>query len=143
MDIHHSCHFPSNRNIVTNSFFIKGESSRVEALIDFLPPANEVWEGYVFTHVCLSTGGGVVRSSGVCVHGRGMRGRRDVAHMPPPGRYQEIWSMSGRYASYWNAFLFSLSSVDIPLHWASTSRVFHKLDEIGNNANIGIKDFPT
>ena len=25
---------------------------------DFLPPANEVCEGYVFTGVCLSTGGG-------------------------------------------------------------------------------------
>ena len=24
-----------------------------------IPPANEVWEGYVFTGVCLSTGGGV------------------------------------------------------------------------------------
>ena len=25
---------------------------------------------------------------------------------PPPGRYYEIRSMSGRYAYYWNAFLF-------------------------------------
>ena len=23
----------------------------------------------------------------------------------PPGRYYEIWSMSGQYAAYWNAFL--------------------------------------
>ena len=26
--------------------------------VSFLPPANEVYEGYVFTGVCLSTGGG-------------------------------------------------------------------------------------
>ena len=25
-------------------------------------------------------------------------------HTGPPGRYDKIWSMSGRYASYWNAF---------------------------------------
>ena len=29
-----------------------------------LPPANEVCEGYVFTSVCLSTGGGGVRGGG-------------------------------------------------------------------------------
>ena len=28
-----------------------------------------------------------------------------VCHAHPPGRYYEIQSMSGRYASYWNAFL--------------------------------------
>ena len=27
-------------------------------------------------------------------------------HAPSPGRYDEMRSMSGRYASYWNAFLF-------------------------------------
>ena len=53
----------------------------------FLPPANEVCEGYVFTGVCLSTGwgrawwgegvcgGGGMHGRGVCmaegVHGRG------------------------------------------------------------------------
>ena len=26
--------------------------------------------------------------------------------MPRPGRYYKIQSMSGQYASYWNAFLF-------------------------------------
>ena len=30
----------------------------------FLPPANEFCEGYVFTGVCLSTGGGVCLCSG-------------------------------------------------------------------------------
>ena len=39
----------------------------------FLPPANEVCEGYVFTGVCLSTGGGGMHgcSGGVCVVARG------------------------------------------------------------------------
>ena len=31
----------------------------------FLPPANEVCEGYVFTGVCLSTGGGRVWQGGM------------------------------------------------------------------------------
>ena len=35
--------------------------------IKFVPPANEVCEGYVFTHVCLSTGG--MRGKGVCIRG--------------------------------------------------------------------------
>ena len=35
------------------------------------------------------------------VHGRGAC---------PPSRYHEIRSMSGRYTSYWNAFLYTLSS---------------------------------
>ena len=54
----------------------------------FLPPTNEVWEGYVFTGVCLSggvvhggwcvvggmCGGGVHGGGGTCVCGGGMRG---------------------------------------------------------------------
>ena len=35
-----------------------------------LPPANEVCEGYVFTPVCHSVGGGV-HGRGACMHGRG------------------------------------------------------------------------
>ena len=56
----------------------------------FLPPANEVCEGYVFRGVCLSTGGTHIPSP---------RTRMS------PGRYYQMRSMSGRYASYWNAFL--------------------------------------
>ena len=93
----------------------------------YLPPANEVCEGYVFTGVCLSTGwrhacrGGHVWQ-GVCVWWGGMHGRGCAWHgsmhgtgggmhgrvcgmPPPPSRYYEIRSMIGRYASYWNAFL--------------------------------------
>ena len=40
--------------------------------IKFVPPANEVCEGYVFTHVCLSTGG--MRGRGVCMAGGCMAG---------------------------------------------------------------------
>ena len=41
---------------------------------------------------------------GVCMVGRGVR-----------GRYYEIWSMSGRYASYWNALLFQVNLFRIDL----------------------------
>ena len=108
-----------------------------------LSPANEVCEGYVFTGVCLSTGGGGcmvvgghawlqlgmngcsrgcifggcmvegvwlqgacmvvgVWLQGVCMAVGGMHGCGGCACVG----YNEIWSMSRRYASYWNAFLF-------------------------------------
>ena len=34
---------------------------------EYLPPANEVCEGYVFTGVCLSTGGGACMVGGGCM----------------------------------------------------------------------------
>ena len=48
---------------------------------------------------------------GVCVVG----GACDVwqGHACPPPRYYEIRSMSGQYASYWNAFLLLLCLFDI------------------------------
>ena len=62
----------------------------------FLPPTNEVCEGYVFTGVCLSTGGSL--SGGrVSVQGGLCQG-------DPPGTVT-----CGRYASYWSAFLFYIS----------------------------------
>ena len=73
-----------------------------------LPPANEVCEGYVFTGVCHSvhrggvrgcSGGGrawLLRGGGTCM----------VAQKGVYGFFDEIQSMNGRYASYWNAFLF-------------------------------------
>ena len=143
----------------------------------FLPPANEVCEGYVFTGVCLSTQGGTcvvlfgggmhgfiggrawfysggmhgfIRGGmrgfirGLCMvlfgghawfysrgrvwfysrggmHGfirGGMRGFIWGGMRGFPGgmrgffsffRYNEIRSMSGRYASYWNAFLYNIT----------------------------------
>ena len=72
--------------------------------IDFYRPQRS-WGKVIFLHlfVILFTGGGGVRGcsrgGGACVvaPGGGMRGIRQDT---------EIWSMSGWYASYWNAFLF-------------------------------------
>ena len=120
----------------------------------FLPPANVVCEGYIFTGVCDSVNRGacvVARGGwGACVvalggmHGcsggacvvalggawflwgdmrgffRGVRGfslggmhgvSRGACVVFPRGAcvgYNEIRSMSGRYASYWNGFLLQL-----------------------------------
>ena len=91
-----------------------------------LPPANEVWGKVIFLHlfVILFTGGACV-AGGVCglggVRGEGgmcgkgghawqrggcvwQRGGMCMVCTPPSTRY--CWSMRGRYASYWNAFLF-------------------------------------
>ena len=89
-----------------------------------LPPATKLWQGNIFTSVCQEfcplgghawqggmhgggmPGGGVhgrghawqggVCSGGTCMAG-GVRGRKND-------------NCSGRYASYWNAFLFGVSS---------------------------------
>ena len=64
---------------------------------------EHTWQG-----VCMAGGvcGRGVCVAGVCVWQGGMHGRGGMhaTHAPPPSRYYEIWSMSGRYA-YWNAFL--------------------------------------
>ena len=44
---------------------------------------------------------------GACMAG-GVHGRGHAWHACPLDRYYETRSMSGRYASYWNAFLFLL-----------------------------------
>ena len=75
----------------------------------FLPPATKLRQGNVFTTGCHS------------VQGRGLPHTllRDQRQTPPwantpPGRdtpcvvHAGIWFTSGRYASYWNAFLFTL-----------------------------------
>ena len=69
----------------------------------FLPPANDVCEGYVFTGVCLSTGGGCV-----LLHAGIQPPPRPEAHTPHPPCpvHAGIRLTSGRYASHWNAFLF-------------------------------------
>ena len=68
-------------------------------------------------------GRGVCTVGGVCGRGGhawqggyvwqgGMYGRGTCVAQtpPPPARYYEIWSMSGRYASYWNPYLFYIVS---------------------------------
>ena len=47
---------------------------------------------------CVAMVGGVCGKGGMCA--------MHALHNPPPGRYYRIGSMSGRYASYWKAFLF-------------------------------------
>ena len=115
----------------------------------YLPPANEVCEGYVFTGVCHSVhkGGGMGRAwllrgrhawlllgghawllpgghawapGGACMVALGgcawllgghawllPGGHAWLLRGGVHGFFDEIRSMSGRYASYWNAFLFS------------------------------------
>ena len=60
------------------------------------------WQGVSMAGACMA-GGCVV---GGCVVG-GCVVRGPTWHAGPTGRYFEIRSMSGRYASYWNAFLFN------------------------------------
>ena len=77
-------------------------------------PLSKASEGYVFTGICLFTGGGeaVTPDRGRCnTRGGGCltpspptRTPTRLTRTPPP---PEIRSMRGRYASYWNAFLLS------------------------------------
>ena len=61
-----------------------------------LPPANEVCEGYVFTGVCLSTGGVSLTETPL---------DRDPSRQRPSLAGHRTVT-SGRYASYWNIFSF-------------------------------------
>ena len=120
-----------------------------------LPPTNEVCEGYVFTGVCLSTGGEgghawllqwghvwLLRGhvwllqGGMCGCSGGVPGcSQEGGHAwllwgghawllggcgcsqgGVCGFFDEIRSMSGRYASYWNAFLFMLCFISKKLN---------------------------
>ena len=103
--------------IEKNEIKIVYPSVRLDLLNHLLPPANEVCEGYVFTGVCHSVHRGracVVASGGRGMHGCSLGGMCGcsggvcmVALGGGCGFFDEIRSMSGRYASYWNAFLFS------------------------------------
>ena len=77
-----------------------------------LPPTNEVCEGYVFTGVSLSTGWGLYPGGGSLTGGSLSRGGFLLGR-PPPRTVT-----CGRYASYWNAFLFisANSSVTCRMH---------------------------
>ena len=96
-------------------------------ILQFLPPANEVCEGYVFTGVCpregaCMAGGGMcgrgMHGRGACMAGgmhggghawqEGMCGRGACMAGGMHGGYYEVRSRSGRCASYWNAFLLSM-----------------------------------
>ena len=88
----------------------------------YLPPANEVLEGYVFTGVCLSVHRGVPTPLHAGIHPLGRHppsGQTPLRQTPPtpssgqthPPRavHTGIRSTSGQYASHWNVFLFVLS----------------------------------
>ena len=82
----------------------------------YLPPANEVCKGYVFTPVCQS----------FCSQGGGVPGQvHPRAGTPPPAMHAGIRSTSGRYASYWNAFLFWLWYNDGFIFWLTDRRMNH------------------
>ena len=79
-----------------------------------LPPANDVWGKVMFWHLCviLFTGGSLSQHAsqvtwrgGVSVQGVGLcpGGGGGLSGRPP------VTVTSGRYASYWNAFLLRLS----------------------------------
>ena len=103
--------FPKNSNVMRTcihqpSIQCKQIEKSMYTVVS-LPPANKVCEGYVFTGVCLSTGGACVAARGGgmcgCSPGGGMRGSSGGGVR---GFFDEIRSMSGRYASYLNAFLY-------------------------------------
>ena len=74
-------------------------------------------QGNIFTGICLSTGGSASVHAGIYPQDQtGPPWTRPPWHQTPPDQTPQtrppreadssIWSMSGRYASYWNAFLF-------------------------------------
>ena len=83
-----------------------------------LPPANEVCKGYVFTPDWHS-----VRRRGSASGGLG---RPPWMQTPPIGRYG-IRSTSGRYASYWNAFLFLLTLEHFSLLWMDIHSIISRV----------------
>ena len=84
---------------------------------------GHMWQGGMHGEEACVAGGcacqGGVCGRGACLAGGDMRGRGACmvgeggvhgTYVPPPiGRYYEIRSMSRRYASYWNAFLFLIN----------------------------------
>ena len=81
----------------------------------YLPPANEVWDKVMFLHLSvLLFSVGVSAPLHAGIHPPPLADPPD-RHPPPYAdtplgrhpspRYYRIWSTSGRYASYWNAYL--------------------------------------
>ena len=93
-----ACLDVSDSNDYTKIFSVLCEAFRESYL---LPPTNEVWDkGNVFTPVCLSVHSGDRVGFPACTGKRGW--------LPS---MQRNWEKAGRYASYWNAFLFMGDSV--------------------------------
>ena len=68
--------------------------------LNILLPANEVWGKAIFSQACHSS----------CPRGGEVLPPGEVRQTPLNG-YHGIWSTSGRYASYWNTFLFNNASM--------------------------------
>ena len=86
-----------------------------------LPPATKFGQGNIFSSVCQEFcprvgvpwqvhPPGRYSLSPRQVHPPGQEHPSPLGRYTPPGRYPPPWSMSRRYASYWNAFLFPLTS---------------------------------
>ena len=75
---------------------------------------GHAWQGVCVVGACLAGGmcgeghawQGVCAAGWACMAG-GHAWQGTCMACTPPARYYEIRSMSGRYASYWNAFLLS------------------------------------
>ena len=89
---------------------------------NLLPPANDIWDKVMFLHlsVILFTGGGVYPSMQWGRHPPDRHPPRQTTP-PPQGRHPRPWantpleyyairSTSGRYSSYWNAYLLYIIS---------------------------------
>ena len=89
--------------------------------LPYLPPANEVWGKAMFSQASVILGGGL-HPGGVCIWGGGGLLPGGVLHPggdwadPPQSEYYGIWSMSGQYAFYWNAFLFIIKTENDVTH---------------------------
>ena len=74
-----------------------------------MPGGRGVWACMVVGG--MHSGGGMCGGGGACVVAWGtcMVAQSHACMVAGGGcmRYNEIWSMSGQYASYWNAFLFT------------------------------------
>ena len=98
-----------------------------------LPLANEVWGKVMFLHLS------VILFMAECVcpiacwdtpappQGRHTHFWVDtlLGRHPPSFRYYRLWTTSGRYASYWNAFLFNIWTEKINIDILPTSYSNH------------------
>ena len=96
----------------------------------FLPPANEVCEGYVFTPVCQS-----FCSRGRGVPGPGGSGPGGSARWRPPS--PQDGHCCGRYTSYWNAFLFKWDFTSVLRIFTAWGKVIFSQACVKNSVHRG------
>ena len=125
-----------------------------------LPPANEVWGKLIFWQACVipsvlssvhgQEGGAVVGfPAGITGHMTGGRGGLppgDGVYIqrgggwadPPLSEHWRIRSTNGRYASYWNAFLFMNNLCDINVVRITNNNSSHDIDAINTFSSYDI-----